>query len=292
MSRLLIGLAGLGFELEPAHPDGRLQLSPEYAPFLQAAGALEPCARYVVHPATGKPLLKPLRGEPLWSCPTWRLGTADADATVLEIHSVRERSWKPVANLRADFSAGAIQSWAGRHADPSDLALNYPYDQAILMNRMAWFGAGVLHASGIDDGGRGLVFAGRSGAGKTTIARLWREAGARLLNDDRVIVRAEKNRALLASSPWRGEERQLAAAMLPLRAIFHLRQAERNCLTPVRGAESLARLLANAAAPFYLPGSMDRLLESWVSVAESVPSFELEFRPEAAAIELCRSALA
>ena len=291
MNRLLIGLAGLGFELDADPSAAPLRLPAEYTPFLLPAGSASPCARFRVRP-THAPALESPAGEAVWACPTWRLGRVPHHRLAIEIHSVRDRNWKTVAVLAQDFSDGEVQPWAGRQADASEFALNYPYDQAILMNRMAWFGAGVLHASGIDDGGRGLVFAGRSGAGKTTIARLWREAGATLLNDDRVIVRSRRHRAILASSPWRGEERQLAAATIPLRAIFHLRQAGRNRLTPIRGAESLARLLANAAAPFYLPESMQRLLENWTAVAESVPSFELEFRPESSAVELCRSALA
>lgn len=289
MSRLLISLANLGFELESSSPDQSLQLAPEYAPFLQQPGTMVPCARYTICNADSSSL-SPVRSAPLWSCPTWRMGETDGDQLAVELHSVRRRAWLPVANVKPDFSAGRIATLAGRHAEPSDFALNYPYDQAILMNRMAWLGAGVLHASGVEDQGCGFLFAGRSGAGKTTIARLWRDAGARLLNDDRIIVRTEGRGALLASSPWRGEERDLAAHSAPLKAIFHLRQAKKNRLSPIHGADALARLLANAVAPFYFPAAMDKLVSSWMAVSETVPSYELEFTPDSTVVDLCRTA--
>ncbi len=289
VSRLLISLANLSFELTSSDRDRPLQLPPEYAPFLQQSGTLAPCARYTIG-SSSLSNLSPIRSDPLWSCPTWQMGETDGNQLAMELHSVHRKTWIPVANMNPDFSEGHIATLAGRHAEPSDFALNYPYDQAILMNRMALLGAGVLHASGVEDYGSGFIFAGHSGAGKTTIARLWRSAGATLLNDDRIIVRAERSGAVLASSPWRGEERDLTARCVPLKAIFHLHQAKKNRLSPIHGAEALARLLANAVAPFYLPAAMDRLVSSWLAVSETVPSYELDFTPDATVVDLCRTA--
>ena len=54
--------------------------------------------------------------------------------------------------------------------------VHYPLDQVLLALALAGEGL-ILHAAGVDLGGRGVVLAGVSGAGKTTIARLCAEAG-------------------------------------------------------------------------------------------------------------------
>ena len=51
--------------------------------------------------------------------------------------------------------------------------LSYPLGE-LLMTNLLGTGYGVmLHSSGVVDAGHGMVFAGVSGAGKTTTAHLW-----------------------------------------------------------------------------------------------------------------------
>ncbi len=67
----------------------------------------------------------------------------------------------------------------------------YDFLQVLLINYFAQRGAGIfIHGVGIKDvDGRGYVFAGKSGAGKTTTAKIWyRHSRAKVLNDDRIIV--------------------------------------------------------------------------------------------------------
>lgn len=47
---------------------------------------------------------------------------------------------------------------------------------------------GILHASAVAFGGRGLLILGASGSGKSTLALRLMNLGARLVSDDRVIV--------------------------------------------------------------------------------------------------------
>ena len=47
----------------------------------------------------------------------------------------------------------------------------------------------MIHASGVNHSGHGYLFSGTSGSGKTTMAKLWDKAGARVIHDDRLIIR-------------------------------------------------------------------------------------------------------
>ena len=80
-----------------------------------------------------------------------------------------------VAYFDRDFTSGRVLLRADVFEGPVD-ALMYPLDELIIANLLAR-GRGVeFHGCGIiDRNGRGRLFAGQSGAGKTTTARLWLE---------------------------------------------------------------------------------------------------------------------
>ena len=48
----------------------------------------------------------------------------------------------------------------------------------------------MIHASGVYYNGRGYLFSGVSGKGKTTMAGLWDNIGAQVIHDDRLIIRS------------------------------------------------------------------------------------------------------
>ena len=85
-----------------------------------------------------------------------------------------------------------------------------------------------LHACGVIDGGRGLLFIGNSGDGKTTTARLWQNETAEIVSDDRVIVRAENGGWTMYGTPWHGEADICSAASAPLHRIYVLDKSARN----------------------------------------------------------------
>lgn len=47
----------------------------------------------------------------------------------------------------------------------------------------------MIHASGISLNGKGRLFSGFSGVGKSTLAELWKKEGATVINDDRLLIR-------------------------------------------------------------------------------------------------------
>src|SRR5215472_4348668 len=101
------------------------------------------------------------------------------------------------ACFSSDFTSGDVVLHRNYfdHRQPVD-ALEYPLDELLMMNLLAQ-GRGVeVHACGVEDAdGRGYLFVGQSGAGKTTTARLWHEAGRiDVLSDDRIILRCLEGR--------------------------------------------------------------------------------------------------
>lgn len=208
----------------------------------------------------------------------------------LEIHVVNTNSWLSVANTSRDFSRGRILQRSGRQGLPATYALNYPVDQAILVNRLVQHQAGLVHASAVLLDGGAYLFAGPADVGKTTMARLWMECGATVLNDDRNIIRLINNIPTVSPSPWHGDLTEVNNRTLPLKAIFHLSQAQQNQRNSIDTITAVSKLIATSVAPFYLKQSMEKLLETWAQVCAIVPSYTLAFTPNTSIVDVATAA--
>ena len=288
---LTFRLAGLDFELRSNASAAPPSLLPTYQPFLTTAPA-ERAGVYTLAAPGQHDLLHADAARLTWECESWRMGPTSDGRLAIEIHNVPRDRWIIVANVAPDFSSGIICPTSRSIDRLSPHSLNYPYDQIILFHRLLYFDAAILHASGVAVENQGLVFCGHSGAGKTTIARLWRAHGGVLMNDERVLVRVVGSDVRLASTPWHGSsEHEINALNVPLRAICHLRQSKENRLTPIHGTERITRLLTTAISPLYTRDAIERVLSMWERVTDAVPSYELEFTPDRRPLALCREQL-
>lgn len=187
------------------------------------------------------------------------------------------------------LTRGTLHVAPFRAGSPRPLA--YPLDDLVFQHHLARAGRLVVHGCGLVVDGGAVLFAGPSGAGKTTTARLWsrRAPGTRVLSDDRVVV----DRALVAhGTPWHGEGRFAAPSAAPLRALFFIAHGAASRAVPVRGAEAAARLFARTFPPPWDADAIARTLRLCARVVSAVPAWELRFAPDAGAIAAVREALA
>ena len=64
--------------------------------------------------------------------------------------------------------------------------------RSVVPKLLALRGIRVLHASAVEIDGSLLVFSGQSGAGKTTSAKAFAQAGARLVSEDLLVLHARR----------------------------------------------------------------------------------------------------
>jgi hypothetical protein len=168
--------------------------------------------------------------------------------------------------------------------------LNYPLDELLMINLLAR-GRGVeVHACGvIDTDGAAYLFAGQSGAGKSTIARLWSRAGATILSDDRIVLRIREGRVWMYGTPWHGEEQFGCPEAAPLSRIFFLAHAPENKTATITEAGAAALLFARAFPPFYDKAGLDFTLGFLGDVMHRVPASQLAFVPDAAVVGFVRA---
>lgn len=219
----------------------------------------------------------------------WRL---HADANTLDIETFTNGQQAPyrVARIAADLSCGEIVLNPDNY-ERSVVAhpLEYPLDELLFVHLLSR-GRGVeLHGCGLVADGRGSLFVGQSGAGKSTTARLWQQrCDPLILSDDRIIVRKSNDEFWMYGTPWHGEAELAAAAGARLDHIFLLRQAPRNAIAELPPPIAVSRLFACAFPLFYDSSAIDFTLSLLGEIVQRVPVVELQFVPDISAVDLLR----
>jgi hypothetical protein len=273
-------VGGLVLAVEAERPTPALDPPPALLPFLVPRGG-DVRLRYTEEPP---PL--PGRTETLFdSHGVWSVERARDGL----LYSFRIRNRTPPLYKVVSIDEGLRE---GRlHFDPSPrgprFALDYPLDELLFQHRLAREGAVEVHGCGVVWKGRALVFCGRSGAGKSTTARLWRRhaRGTRLLSDDRVVLRPGRRGVRAFGTPWHGDGGFSSPASAPLAALFFLRRGRKTRLAPLPRAEAAARLFARGFPPPWDVEGVEGALDACADAAEAVPGYDLAFRPDRSAVK-------
>jgi hypothetical protein len=193
------------------------------------------------------------------------------------------------AIFEPDFTSGEVTlRRANFQSTQAVWPLEYPLDELLLQGLLVRGRGAELHACGVSDReGRGLLFVGQSGAGKTTMARLWQHVGgATILSDDRIIVRHLDGRFVMFGTPWHGEAALAEPASAPLAGVFFLEHGPTNALLPLGGGEAATRLLACGFPPFFDRDGLDFTLGFFGEMAVRVPCHRLGFVPDPGVVDL------
>ena len=120
---------------------------------------------------------------------------------------------------------------------------------ALMAEKMVEYNTLLMHGSALCMDGDGYIFTAPSGTGKSTHARLWREAfGDRvwMINDDKPMLRIDDNGVAVYGTPWDGKHRLSRNASAPLKAIVLLSRSESNKIEPLSKAEAFRLMLKQA----------------------------------------------
>jgi hypothetical protein len=162
----------------------------------------------------------------------------------------------------------------------------FPIDQIILMYYLAIKGGAVIHAAGIEINQRGYVFAGRSGAGKTTISRQFAaKKYSGMMSDDRVIIKKTEGIFRVFGTPWPGEGGIASNTSAPLHGIFFLSHEETNRIKELKPQKALEKLLPVVSIPWFDREIMPFVLDFCGSLVLNIPSYELFFKPDTEVVD-------
>ena len=147
-----------------------------------------------------------------------------------------------------------------------------------------------MHLSVVTKDGRGYMFLGKSGTGKSTHSQLWLSniPGTELLNDDNPILRLMPDgEARVYGSPWSGKTPCYKSKDAQVGAIVHLKQAPYNKIERMSAIRAYASLMESASSfrPF------KELADGWHRTMEGLcagtPFYRLECLPDRDAAMLC-----
>ena len=170
----------------------------------------------------------------------------------------------------------------------------YDFLQVLLINYLAQRNEGIFtHAIGVKDLDRGLVFAGKSGAGKSTTARLWhKHSKAMVLNDDRIIVRKFNGKFFIYGSPWHGEFSDYLDSKIesaPLKKLFFIHHSPKNIIRQISEKRAFSLLYPALFPTFWDKECLENIASFCQDLVKNVPCYSLGFVNDKKIIKFVRS---
>ncbi len=110
----------------------------------------------------------------------------------------------------------------------------------------------LIHGSAIALDGVAYLFTAKSGTGKSTHTRLWRQyfgKRAEMINDDKPLLKIEEDKVIVFGTPWSGKHKLSANISVPLHAICFLNRGSYNIIDHIDKKQVLPLLLQHTYRP-------------------------------------------
>lgn len=124
--------------------------------------------------------------------------------------------------------------------------------QRKLAEKLFEYDTQLFHGSVIAVDGQAYLFTAKSGTGKSTHTRLWREMlgeKAVMVNDDKPFLRVMEDHVMVYGSPWNGKHGLGSNICVPLKAICLLERGEENQIRKIPANEAVFMLLQQSNRP-------------------------------------------
>ncbi|MGB2593056.1 MAG: hypothetical protein WBG02_00185 [Candidatus Acidiferrum sp.] len=151
---------------------------------------------------------------------------------------------------------------------------------------LAGKGGFLVHAASAIRNGRAFLFAGVSGAGKTTMARL-APSDAALLTDEISYVTRQEGGFFAVGTPFFGELARAGENLrAPIECVYLLAKGPDNKIEPISGADAVRGLLANILFFARDPRFVRLVFDAALDFVSRVPVRRLTFAPDSRVWEL------
>jgi len=264
---LVIEIGGMPVRVNTTDPDFLAMLEARYSGFLGTSEGAE--VEFDVD------LIQPGFVQP---------GFADPGADVRVTH---RRGWWSLerGDFRAQWEPAARRGWIRQSANPYSIDAVLRIVHTLVLARQGGF---LLHSASAIRNGRAFLFAGVSGAGKTTISRL-APPDATLLTDEISYVRKQDAGYVAFGTPFTGELAKLGENVsAPVAALYLLAQGPENRIDPVAPGEAARSVLANLLFFAEDEQLVQAAFHSAFEFVSRVPVSRLTFVPDARVWELIR----
>ena len=286
-----LAIGGLTVELKPGPGVDGLVIYPYLVPFLVSSGRAD-----TVLTAHCQPIPTLQWGEKVFDSGPWRLYRRKETFTVTMVSPRTGPLPYRLAVFNSNFTRGDLYippTDVGVRRDVAELGpgslaadpLLPPIDEVLMVNLLSQERGVYIHACGVAKGGKALIFCGVSGAGKSTMANLWKRRDVVVLSDDRLIVRKEGSRFWVYGTPWHGDAKVASPTKAEVEGIYFLKHGPQNRIAHLSPFEATTKLMVCCFPTFHDRGGMEFILALLGELATAVPCSEFSFVPDESAVE-------
>lgn len=207
-------------------------------------------------------------------------------------------------NINIDFSFGKVilkdddaalvsNDWKNMYIFPLKSKINLYvflnqifYSNAILKNMIQ------VHSSLVQYKGRGVMFLGPSGIGKTTQAELWNQyLKALIINGDMVFVEKKLNEFIGWGIPWHGSSPYCENINVPIIALIVLKQGTFNNIRELTGFEKVCEVGSSIIYPSWVDNGTEMALDVFDKLMQQVPVYELTNKADEESVQLVKQVI-
>jgi hypothetical protein len=186
-------------------------------------------------------------------------------------------------DFRADWEPALRRGVIHQSANPYSIDAVLRIVHTLVLARQGGF---LMHSASAIRNGKAFLFAGVSGAGKTTISRL-APSDVTLLTDEISYVRQQDSGYVAFGTPFTGELAKLGENVsAPLAALYLLVQGPENRIDPVDAAEAARSFLANVLFFAKDEELVQSVFHAAFEFTSRVPVYRLTFVPDSRVWEL------
>ncbi len=173
------------------------------------------------------------------------------------------------------------------YPDPylESLALFRKFNTYLLENGLGT----VFHSSAVELDGNAYLFIGKSGAGKSTHARLWTEffkGKANIINDDKPVIVKSNANYLVCGTPFKGKHHVGENKNAKIKAICEIVQSKVNKIELLSGSEAIAVVL-NQTIRSERKDSAKKLLGFLIGLLGNIKVYRLYCDTSYDAVKVC-----
>ena len=155
--------------------------------------------------------------------------------------------------------------------------LKYPLGPIVMHYMTLHSDAVMMHASCAFDGIKSRIFTGFSGAGKSTMSKIWSEAQNQIINDDRLIVRKQNDGYYVHNTPMYYVDRPKKAQ---LSAVYLISHSPVNKIKKLNGALAVTRMMAFSIQNNFDTQYIQTRLNFFSNLCSKIPVYDLGFVPD------------
>ena len=146
----------------------------------------------------------------------------------------------------------------------------------------------LFHGSVVAVDKTGYLFTAKSGTGKSTHTKLWREyfgERAFMVNDDKPLIKINEENVTVYGTPWNGKHNLSQNTSVPLKAVCILKRSEKNHIEKITKSEAYPMLIQQVHRPCDA-SKMVNLLKLIDKFARNVNFYKLGCNMEIEAAEI------